>query len=41
MEQREMLAKLIVSRPTNSPPIRWSDEESLGTNWFPAPKQKE
>jgi len=37
-EQREKLAKVIASRPTNSPPIRWSDEETLGTNWFPVPK---
>lgn len=35
LEQREKLALLIVSRPTNAPPIRWSDEETLGTNRFP------
>jgi hypothetical protein len=39
MEQREKLAKLIAERGTNGPPIRWSDEETLGTNWFPVPKQ--
>ena len=37
-EQRAKLAKLIAARGTNGPPIRWSDEESLGTNWFPVPK---
>jgi hypothetical protein len=40
MEQRAKLAKLIAERGTNGPPIRWSDEESLGTNWFPRPKLK-
>ncbi len=39
MEQREKLAKVIASRPTNSPAIRWSDEDTLGTNWFPARKE--
>ena len=39
MEQREKLAALIALRGTNAPPIRWSDEDSLGTNWFPVPKQ--
>jgi len=38
MEQRDKLTKLIAARETNGPPIRWSDEESLGTNWFPRPK---
>ncbi|MSU58505.1 MAG: hypothetical protein EXS35_10060 [Pedosphaera sp.] len=38
MEQREKIAKVIATRPTNSPPIRWSDEVTLGTNWFPAAK---
>jgi len=38
MEQREKLAKVIAERGTNGPPIRWSDEETLGTNWFPRPK---
>jgi len=38
MEQREKLAKIIAARGTNGPPIRWSDEETLGTNWFPRPK---
>lgn len=39
-EQREKIAKVIASRPSGNPPIRWSDEETLGTNWFSAPKQK-
>jgi hypothetical protein len=34
MEQREKLAKLIASRTNGAPPIRWSDEDTLGTNWF-------
>jgi hypothetical protein len=40
MEQREKIAALIKSRGTNAPPIRWSDEETLGTNRFPVPKTK-
>ncbi len=31
-DQKARLAKLIASRVTNSPAIRWSDEESLGPN---------
>ena len=34
LEQRERLAKVIASRPTNAPSIRWSDVETLGTNRF-------
>ncbi len=30
--QRELLAEIMSKRPTNSPPIRWSDEEVLGPN---------
>ena len=40
MEQREKIAKVIASRTNDDPPIRWSDEETLGTNWFPVPKSK-
>jgi hypothetical protein len=36
--QKELLAKVIAGRETNAPPIRWSDEETLGPNRFPAPK---
>jgi hypothetical protein len=39
-EQRKKLADVIATRPEGSPPIRWSDEETLGTNWFPVPRQK-
>jgi hypothetical protein len=35
-DQREKLARLMASRSTNDPAIRWSDEETLGTNVFPA-----
>lgn len=31
-DQKKRLAELIVSRGSNAPPIRWSDEESLGPN---------
>ena len=31
-DQKARLAEVIASRPTNSPPIRWSDEEALGPN---------
>lgn len=37
-DQQEKIAKVIAERGTNGPPIRWSDEETLGTNWFPQPK---
>ena len=36
-EQKEKLAKVIASRQTNDPPIRWSDEATLGLNRFPPP----
>lgn len=36
-EQKEMLTKVIASRESNAPPIRWSDEATLGPNRFPAP----
>ncbi len=39
MEQREKLAKVIASRTNGAPPIRWSDEDTLGTNWFPLLKR--
>ena len=39
MEQREKLAKVIASRTNGAPPVRWSDEDTLGTNWFPLPKR--
>ncbi len=35
--QKELLAEVAAKRPTNSPPIRWSDEETLGPNKFPSP----
>jgi len=38
MGQREKLAMIITSRSTSAPPIRWSDEETLGTNRFPVRK---
>jgi hypothetical protein len=31
-DQKVLLEKVMASRPTNSPPIRWSDVESLGPN---------
>jgi len=31
-DQKKRLAQLIASRDSNAPPIRWSDEESLGPN---------
>jgi hypothetical protein len=34
VDQKKKLETIITSRATNSPAIRWSDEESLGTNWF-------
>jgi hypothetical protein len=37
-EQLEKIAGAIAERGTNGPLIRWSDEETLGTNWFPKPK---
>ncbi len=30
--QRKLLSETMARRPTNSPPIRWSDEEVLGPN---------
>lgn len=30
--QRQLLAEAVANRPLNSPPIRWSDEETLGPN---------
>jgi hypothetical protein len=32
VEQRERLAKMMASRQADAPPIRWSDEASLGPN---------
>jgi len=32
--QKSLLAQTIASRDSNAPPIRWSDEESLGPNRF-------
>jgi hypothetical protein len=32
--QKQLLAQTIASRESNAPPIRWSDEESLGPNRF-------
>lgn len=40
IDQREKLARVMASRSSGAPPIRWSDEETLGTNWSPAPKPK-
>ena len=36
-QQKELLAETMANRPSNSPPIRWSDEETLGPNKFPPP----
>lgn len=36
LEQREKLAKVMAYREADDPPVRWSDEESLGPNQFPA-----
>jgi len=33
-KQKLLLAQTIVSRDSNAPPIRWSDEEDLGPNRF-------
>lgn len=38
-EQRKMLESEIAERPTNAPPIRRSDEITLGANRFPALRQ--
>jgi hypothetical protein len=35
--EKEKLAKMIASRQPNTPPIRWSDEVTLGSNRFPVP----
>jgi hypothetical protein len=35
-EQRQKLEKVIASRESHAPPIRWSDEATLGTNRFTA-----
>jgi len=40
VEQQEKLAKAIAARTNGGPPIRWSDEETLGTNRFAAPLAK-
>jgi hypothetical protein len=39
-EQKQMLAKVIASRESNSPPIRWSDEATLGPNRQPPAPQR-
>lgn len=33
-KEKELLAQIIASRDSNAPPIRWSDEETLGPNQF-------
>lgn len=33
-DQKQRLEKVIASRSSNAPPIRWSDEENLGPNRF-------
>lgn len=33
-EQKEKLERAIASQGTNDPPIRWSDEATLGPNRF-------
>jgi hypothetical protein len=38
-EQKEILVKVIASRQSNSPPIRWSDEATLGPNRLTAPSR--
>jgi hypothetical protein len=38
-DEKERLAKVMASRETKAPPIRWSDEATLGPNRFPAPKR--
>jgi len=40
-EQMEKLERVIASRGTNDPPIRWSDEATLGPNRFPPQASKE
>jgi len=40
-EQKGKLERVIASRGTNDPPIRWSDEATLGPNKFPARARKE
>ena len=36
-KQKHLLAEVIAKRPLNSPPVRWSDEQTLGPNKFPPP----
>jgi hypothetical protein len=38
--QKEKLAKVIASRASNAPPIRWSDEATLGPNRCAPPARK-
>jgi hypothetical protein len=35
-EQKQKLEEVMASRQSNAPPIRWSDEATLGVNRFPA-----
>ena len=35
-DQKEKISKVISARTKGAPPIRWSDEETLGTNRFPS-----
>jgi len=39
-DEKEKIAKVIISRQSNAPPIRWSDEAELGPNRFPPPRTK-
>ena len=35
--QKKLLEETAANRPPNSPPIRWSDEKTLGPNKYPPP----